>query len=351
MNKSTRSLQIENYVIDDNSDAFIIAEVGHNHQGNVDLCEQIFVAAAKAGATAVKLQKRANKTLYTKAFYDSPYTGPTSYGDTYGEHREFLEFGIKEYVHLQKVAQELGLVFFATAFDIPSAEFLLNLNMPVIKIASGDLRSTPLLQFLSKSDTPLILSTGGADMTHVVRALEDVDPSRVGLLQCTAAYPADAEEMDLRVIETFRNTFPNTVVGLSSHDRGIAFPVAAYALGARIVEKHFTLDRSMKGTDHAFSLEPSGMEKMVRDLKLTKLALGNGIKKQHEREANGIRKMGKMLVYSNDVSAGSLITFSDFKIVSPNDGISPQEVKNLIGKKISKGVREDDVVTLEDFQD
>ena len=351
MTESMRSLKIENFIIDDNSDAFVIAEVGHNHQGNIDLCEQIFVAAAKAGASAVKLQKRANKSLYTKEFYDSPYTGPTSYGNTYGEHREFLEFGIKEYVHLQKVAQELNLIFFATAFDIPSADFLLNLNMPAIKIASGDLRSSPLLHFLSKTNTPLILSTGGAEMKHVERALEDVDPSRIGLLQCTAAYPADAEEMDLRVIETFRKSFPGTVVGLSSHDRGIAFPIAAYALGARIIEKHFTLDRSMKGTDHAFSLEPSGMEKMVRDLKLTRIALGNGIKKQHQREASGIRKMGKMLIYSTDISAGSTIKESDFEIVSPNDGISPQEVSNLIGKKLTKSVKEDDVVTLEDFQD
>ena len=346
-----RSLQIENTIIDDNSDAFVIAEVGHNHQGNVDLCEQIFVAAAKTGASAVKLQKRENKVLYTREFYDSPYTGPTSYGETYGEHREFLEFGNKEYVHLQKVAKELGLIFFATAFDIPSAEFLLKLDMPVIKVASGDLRSSPLLKFLSKSNTPLILSTGGAEMKHVARALEDVDPSKVGLLQCTAAYPADAEEMDLRVIETFRRDFPNTVVGLSSHDRGIAFPVAAYALGARIIEKHFTLDRSMKGTDHAFSLEPSGMEKMIRDLKLTRLALGNGIKKQHEREANGIRKMGKMLVYEANLDAGTLIKDSNFKIVSPNDGISPQEIKSLVGKKISRSVKADEIVTFEDFLD
>lgn len=351
MKESTRSLQIQNRIIDEDSEALVIAEVGHNHQGNLDLCEQIFIAAAKAGASAVKLQKRENKSLYTKDFYDSPYTGPTSYGNTYGEHREFLEFGKKEYVHLQKVAQELGVIFFATAFDIPSAEFLLDLNMPVIKIASGDLRSTPLLQFLSKSNTPLILSTGGAEMKHVARALEDVDPSRVGLLQCTAAYPADAEEMDLRVIETFRNSFPNTVIGLSSHDRGIAFPVAAYALGARIIEKHFTLDRSMKGTDHAFSLEPSGMEKMVRDLKLTRLALGNGIKKQHEREANGIRKMGKMLVYSAAIPSGSLIKDTDFKIVSPNDGLSPQEARNLVGKKTSRNVKADDIVALEDFLD
>lgn len=346
-----RSLQIENTIIDDNSDAFVIAEVGHNHQGNVDLCEQIFVAAAKAGASAVKLQKRENKVLYTREFYDSPYTGPTSYGETYGEHREFLEFGNKEYVHLQKVAKELGLIFFATAFDIPSAEFLFKLDMPVIKVASGDLRSSPLLKFLSKNNTPLILSTGGAEMKHVAQALEDVDPSKVGLLQCTAAYPADAEEMDLRVIETFRKDFPNTVVGLSSHDRGIAFPVAAYALGARIIEKHFTLDRSMKGTDHAFSLEPSGMEKMIRDLKLTRLALGNGIKRQHEREANGIRKMGKMLVYGANLDAGTLIKDSDFKIVSPNDGISPQEIKSLVGKRISRSVKADEIVTFEDFLD
>lgn len=348
-NVTARELRIENHLISETSDAFVIAEIGHNHQGNVELCEKFFHAAARAGATAVKLQKRENRTLYTKSFFDSPYDGPTSFGSTYGEHREFLEFGKKEYVHLQALAKEIGLVFFATAFDFASADFLLELNVPVIKVASGDLKSAPLLAYLSKSSTPLIISTGGASMEEIQRAMEDVDPKNVGLLQCTAAYPADPEEMDLLAIKQFREAFPETVVGLSSHDRGIAFPVVAYALGGRIIEKHFTIDRSMKGTDHSFSLEPSGMEKMVRDLRLTRLALGDGTKKIYEREKEPVRKMGKMLVYARDLNAGDTVSERDFALKSPRDGLNPQSIGNLVGKTLKLSVLEDQVVKVEDF--
>jgi sialic acid synthase len=138
----------------------------------------------------------------------------------------------------------------------------------------------------------------------------------------------------LLVIKEFRNSFPNTVVGLSSHDRGIAFPVVAYALGARIIEKHFTIDRSMKGTDHSFSLEPTGMGKMVRDLQLTRLALGDGHKKAHEREKVGIRKMGKMLVYSRPIDAGTVLSIDDFSLKSPQEGLHPQNINLLVGSKL-----------------
>ena len=348
-NNSKRELLIDNFLISDNSDAFVIAEIGHNHQGNVDLCEKFFQAAANAGATAVKLQKRDNRSLYTKSYYDSPYLGPSSFGETYGAHREFLEFGKKEYTHLQKVAKELNLIFFATAFDFSSADFLLDLNVPVVKIASGDLKSAPLISYLSKQSVPLIMSTGGASIEEITRALDDVDPSKVGLLQCTAAYPAEAEEMDLLAIKQFRKLYSNTVIGLSSHDRGISFPVAAYTLGARIIEKHFTIDRSMKGTDHAFSLEPSGMEKMVRDLKLLKIALGDGHKKVYDKERDPLRKMGKMLVYSRKISAGTKLTSEDFSVKSPCDGLNPQLMDNLLGKQLLVEVLTNQIVQLEHF--
>jgi sialic acid synthase len=344
-----REIQIGSYLINDSSDAFVIAEVGHNHQGNVELCEKFFYSAARAGASAVKLQKRENKALYTKDFYNSPYVSENSFGKTYGEHREFLEFSKSEYTHLQKVATDLGLIFFATAFDFASADFLLELGVPVIKVASGDLKSAPLLSYLSKSGIPLIISTGGATFGEIERALDDVNPSRVALLQCTAAYPAEPSEMDLRVITQFRETFPNTTVGLSSHDRGIAFPVVAYALGARIIEKHFTIDRSMKGTDHAFSLEPTGMEKMIRDLQLTRLALGDGRKKVYDKEKEPIRKMSKMLVYSNALQEGTELTKEHFSLKSPNDGISPQLMNQLIGKRLAIQVSEAQVVSFEDL--
>lgn len=345
-----RSLQIGDYEISDATAPFVIAEVGHNHQGSIELCERIFDAAADAGAHAVKLQKRFNKTLYTPDFFDSPYQGPTSFGETYGLHREALEFGFDQYRHLQNYAKSKNLVFFATAFDFKSVDFLEELGVPAIKLASGDLKSLPLIRYAHKTGIPLIMSTGGATWLDIDNAVACVNPKRVAILQCTAAYPAEAENMDLRVIQSMRERYSETVIGLSSHDRGIAFSTVATALGARIIEKHFTLDRAMKGTDHAFSLEPTGMAKMVRDLSLVVKALGSGEKQFHEVEKGGIRKMGKMIVFSKSLPSGHTITEQDLEIRSPMDGVSASSWDKVIGRRLRKEVQALEPLNLENLE-
>ncbi len=231
----------------------------------------------------MKLQKRDNRSLYTREGFNKPYENENSYGATYGEHRESLEFGKAEYEDLIAHAKEIGVTFFSTAFDIPSADFLAELDMPLYKIASADIINTPLLKHVAKAGKPMILSTGGATLEDVKRGystVAEINP-QVALLQCTAGYPAAWEELDLRVISSYRDLFPDSVVGLSSHDNGIAMAVAAYVLGGRIVEKHFTLNRALKGTDHRFALEPQGLRKLVRDLKRTRVALGDGNKSMY----------------------------------------------------------------------
>ena len=247
-------MRIGRHEIGDESKCYVIAEIGHNHQGNLDKARELFREAKLAGAHAVKLQKRDNRGLYTRAAYNKPYDNENSFGSTYGEHREFLEFGLKEYRELQTFAAELGVDFFATAFDLASADFLRDLDVPAYKIASGDLKSTPLLRHVASFGKPVVISTGGAVVDDVQRAYDTIMPinPQLAILQCTAGYPAAFEELDLRVISAFRERFPGAVIGFSSHDNGIAMPVAAYMLGARIVEKHFTLNRASKGTDHAF---------------------------------------------------------------------------------------------------
>jgi N-acetylneuraminate synthase/sialic acid synthase len=342
-----RELQIGDYKVSDESNPFVIAEIGHNHQGSVELCEAMFESASRSGAQSVKLQKRFNRELYTSDFFNSPYVGPSSFGSTYGEHREFLEFNESQYKHLKKFAEKIGLVFFATAFDFRSIDFLQNLKVPAIKIASGDLKSIPLLRYANKTGIPLIISTGGASISDVNIAMSNVDQGKVGLLQCTAAYPAEASEMNLNVIQTYREKFPQTVIGLSSHDRGISFPVVAAALGARIIEKHFTTDRSLKGTDHAFSLEPTGMEKMCRDLQLIVKALGSREKKPLESEKSGMRKMGKMLVFSTKLKAGTVLEEKHLAIKSPLDGVSAIEWDSFVGLVLKQDVEESEIVKFE----
>ena len=339
-----RELRIGRNLINDESDCYVIAEIGHNHQGNLEKCRQMFLAAKTAGANAVKLQKRDNKTLFTREAYNKPYDNENSYGATYGEHREFLEFGLDEYVNLQQYAKELGLDFFATAFDVPSADFLHELGMPAYKFASGDIKSIPLLIHVAKFGKPLIISTGGASLEDVRRAYDAVAPinNQICFMQCTGGYPPEWHELNLRVIETLRREFPGIVVGFSSHDSGIAMAVAAYVLGARVIEKHFTLNRAQKGTDHAFSLEPDGLRKMVRDLRRLKVALGDGNKIMFPSEKAPITKMGKSLVASHDLPKGHVLTAGDIAMKSPGGGLPPYEWDNLLGKTLVNSVHEDE---------
>jgi N-acetylneuraminate synthase/sialic acid synthase len=347
----TRSLTIDNFTISDTSDCYIIAEIGHNHQGDLKKARELFKAAAECGVNAVKLQKRDNQSLFTKAAYNKPYENENSFGDTYGAHREALEFGRAEYVELKQYAQELGVTMFATAFDIPSADFLAEFDMPVYKIASGDLKNTPLLRHVAKFGKPMIISTGGADMRDVQRAYDAIMPinRQLAILQCTSSYPAEHHDLNLRVIETFRAQFPDNVIGLSDHENGIAMATAAYVLGMRIVEQHFTINHTWKGTDQVFSLEPIGMKKLVRDLHRVREALGDGVKRVYPNEVTPISKMSKKLVASRDLSSGHALTAADIAIKSPGDGLPPYELDNVIGKTLKRPLAEDDDILFEDL--
>lgn len=342
-------LLIDGVAVGDETPCYVIAEIGHNHQGDVEQCKKLFVAAKESGAHAVKLQKRDNRSLFTRVMYASPYSSEHAFGDTYGAHREALEFGRDEYIELKNYAAQIGITFFSTAFDMPSADFLADLDMPAYKLASGDLKSIPLLRHIAAIGKPMILSTGGGTMDDVRRAYDTVMPinQQLCIMQCTAGYPPEFSELNLRVIETFREEFPDIVIGFSSHDSGIAMPLIAYMLGARMVEKHFTLNRTMKGSDHAFSLEPIGLRKLVRDLNRTVDALGDGVKRTYPSEAKPLFKMAKKLVAARDLPAGTVLTKADIIMKTPNDGISPLHYDDLVGKRLMSPMKADEAFKLE----
>lgn len=344
-----RELIIDSQVIRDDTDCYVIAEIGHNHQGDIEKAKQLFRQAKECGADAVKLQKRHNKSLYTKKLYESSYDNENSYGDTYGEHREFLEFNKEQYLELQEYAREIDITMFSTAFDFQSADFLADINIPAFKIASGDLKNVPLLKYVAAFQKPMIVSTGGASIEDVQRAYDAIMPinTQLCLLQCTAAYPVAHEELNLRVITAFRERFPNIVIGLSDHDNGIAMAVAAFVLGARVIEKHFTINRAWKGTDHAFSLEPTGLRKLVRDLKRVPLALGDGVKRQYDTERKPLIKMGKKLVAARSLPAGHILSPQDIAIKSPGDGVPPYELDKVVGHSLMKSLEEDQDITFD----
>lgn len=345
-----RKLHISGRDITHASDCFVIAEIGHNHQGSVEICKQMFKAAKDCGVDAVKLQKRHNKYLYTREFYHTPYNSENAFGSTYGAHREALEFDKNEYKELKEYAKKLGIFFFATPFDFKSVDFLEDLDMPCYKIASGDLTHIPLLRYVAQTRKPIFLSTGGGTIEDVRRAVETIVPinNQLAILQCTAAYPSDFSDLDLHVISTYHEEFPDHIIGFSAHDNGIAMAVAAYVLGARIIEKHFTLNRIMKGTDHVFSIEPVGLKKLVRDLRRVRVALGDRIKKFHPSEKAAIAKMGKKIVAAKNLKKGHTLTKRDIAFKSPGVGLPPYHFEKLLGKKLKRAVKEDEAIRFED---
>ena len=343
--------------IADDEPAYVIAEIGHNHQGKIETCKEMFRAAVQCGADAVKLQKRDNRALYTSEMYDSPYHSENAYGPTYGTHREALEFGKEQYIELKAYADELGVHFFSTAFDRPSADLLEEIGLEAYKIASGDLTNTPLLKHVAAFGKPMIISTGGATMEDVQRAYDAIRPINPNfcILQCTSGYPSPYEELNLKVIETFTEAFPDVVIGFSGHDAGIAMPLVAYMLGARVLEKHFTLNRTWKGTDQAFSLEPGGLRRVVRDLHRTREALGSGNKITYESETGPLNKMVKRIVAARDLPAGTALVEADLDYRIPTTeritpkALQPYWVEHLVGRKLVKAVKAEDIVGFDEI--
>jgi len=346
-----RQIILDSKIVNDDSQPFVIAEIGHNHQGNLETALKLITAASEAGASAAKFQKRNNKKLFIPKLFDEIYNSENAFGKTYGLHREALEFGIEEYKTCISEAKKSGITFFATAFDTDSADFLRELKMPAFKIASGDIQNLPLLKHVATFDKPIIISTGGATLEMIDAAVKTIRNfhNNFAILQCTASYPAKYEHLNLRVISMLRERYPENVIGYSGHDNGIAMAVVAYTLGARVIEKHFTLNRTMKGTDHAFSLEPQGMQKMVRDLNRASVALGDGNKVIYELEKPPVRKMGKMIVAARDLAVGQILSESDLEYRSPADGLPPSMSHLLLGKSLSHAIDEYSPITLEDL--
>jgi sialic acid synthase len=330
-------------------DCFVIAEIGHNHKGSVKIAKNLFLSAKNCGASAVKLQKRSNKNLYTKNFFNSIYDNKNSYGKTYGEHREFLEFSESQYLELIEYSKEIGITFFATPFDSESVVFLEKLNFPAYKIASADLINTPLQTKIAETKKPIFLSTGGGSFEDIERAYKNITKINKNLiiLHCTASYPALLKDMNLNVIPELVKRYSDMVIGLSDHENGIDAASIAYMLGARVFEKHFTLDRSWKGTDHPFSLEPQGLEKMIRNLKRIPLMLGSNNKKLLESEKKPLNKMYKSIVSANDLKKSHVLSYKDLAFKSPGGGLKPYQYNLLINKKIKKDLKKDDLITLD----
>jgi sialic acid synthase len=351
--RAVAELVVDGRRIVQGGEAYVIAEIGHNHQGDVEKAKALVRAASECGVNAVKLQKRNNRALYTRALYDAEYDNENSFGPTYGEHRQALELSAEEWRELAGVARDVGVTLFGTAFDELSADFLASLDVPAFKIASADLVNTPLLRHVAAYGKPVFLSTGGGTLEDVERALEvilSINP-QLCLMQCTAAYPCEVDELNLGVVSTYRERFPDVLTGLSDHQSGIAMALVGHMLGATVIEKHFTLNHAWKGSDHAFSLMPEGMRRLVRDLRRVPVALGDGVKRRLDSEEKPLEKMGKQLVAARDLEAGQVLADGDIAARSPAvGGLPPYELDTVLGMRLRRPLTFEEAVALADLE-
>jgi N-acetylneuraminate synthase/sialic acid synthase len=268
---------------------YIIAEIGINHQGSLDLFKRMMLEAKRCGVDAVKGQKREPKECLTQEQYDRPYNSPHSFGATYGEHKEALEISADGWKELMDFADDVGITLFASVFDVTSARLMRQLGVDLFKLGSAEVTKTPLLEEVAGYRLPTFLSTGMSTLEEIDAAVDILRGTNLTLMHTTSCYPCPVEDLNLRCIRTLRERY-KLPVGFSSHYPGVGgIDSAAVALGATAIERHFTLDRTMKGTDQSASLEPHGLETMVRYVRATEKALGSAEKIVLECE-QGVRK-------------------------------------------------------------
>ena len=286
-----KSVKIADKIIGDGYPCFIIAEIGINHNGSVTLAKKMIDIAVTTGCDAVKLKKRTVDVVYTKE--ELAKERKSVFGNTNGDLKRGLEFGEKEYREIDEYCKRKGILWFASCWDEGSVDFMEKFDIPCYKIASASLTDDNLLKYTRAKQKPILLSTGMSTMEEIRHAVSILGEDNLVIFHCTSTYPSNTEEMNLRVIETFKREF-DCPIGYSGHERGVTPSVLAVALGANAVERHITVDRTNWGSDQAASLEMAGLYHMVRDIRQVPALLGNGVKIVYPREIPIIEKLRRV---------------------------------------------------------
>lgn len=339
--------------------AFIIAEAGVNHNGSIDTARKLVDVAVDAGADAVKFQTfKAESLVISKANKARYQIETTGSGETQMEMLKRLELPAEAFRELFDYCRSKGIIFMSTAFDEDSVDMLDDLGMTVFKIPSGEITNRVLIQHIASKKKPVILSTGMSYLEEVKKAAAWIDEvwgradvrPQLTLLHCVSNYPAAAEDVNLMAIKTMEEAF-GLPVGYSDHTMGIEIAVAAVALGASVIEKHFTLARSMHGPDHKASLEPDELKAMVTAIRNVEKAMGDGIKRPMASEADVRNIARRSLVAVRDIKSGETISEADIAVKRPGNGILPEFKKDVIGRQTKKYINSDSIIRWEDLKD
>ena len=328
---------------------FIIAEAGVNHNGRLDLAKKLVDTAKEAGADCVKFQTFISKNIVSKNAVKAEYQKQQTLAEeTQYDMLKKLELSFCEFMELNEYCKNKDIEFMSTVFDFDSIDFLHSLGMDIWKIPSGDITNLPYLMKIARLNKPVILSTGMStmnDIRNAINALKENGAGELTVLHCTTEYPAPFHDVNLKAMLTIKEVF-GLQVGYSDHTKGIEVPIAAVALGATVIEKHFTLDRNMEGPDHKASLEPDELKAMVDSIRHIESALGNGMKQPTESEKKNMDVARKSILAKKGIKAGEVFTEENLTIKRPGDGISPMRWFDVIGKAASRDFEEDELIEL-----
>lgn len=328
---------------------FLIAEAGVNHNGNPDIARRLVDVAVKAGADAVKFQtfipEKVMSVHAPKAAYQERNTGG---GESQLDMVKKLQLPFEAFRDLADYCKQQGILFLSTPFDFESIDFLSGLAIPCFKIPSGEITNFPFLEHVARKGTPIILSTGMSTLAEVAEALDvlrHAGNKDIALLHCVSVYPASSGDTNLRAMATMQREF-GLQVGLSDHSSGIEISLAAVAMGASIIEKHFTLSQDMEGPDHKASLNPEELVELVKGIRKVESALGDGIKRPAASELDTATVARRSLVAARDISAGTILTDDLIALKRPGTGLPPKDLKNVIGRRTKVRIAVDEVISL-----
>ncbi len=329
---------------------FIIAEAGVNHNGNMDLALQMVEIASKAGANAIKFQTFRAETLVTRTASKANYQKKTSNADeSQFDMLKRLELDLDSHKKLMAHCRERQIDFLSTPFDLTTIDLLSGIGLTTWKIPSGDITNLPYLKKIGALKQQVILSTGMADLGEIEDALNILENAgtprkNITVLHCNTEYPTPMQDVNLRAMLTIQRAFPGIQVGYSDHTIGIEVPIAAVAMGAAVIEKHFTSDRGLPGPDHKASLEPAELRAMVEGIRNIEMALGNGIKRNSPSEAANLEVARKSIVAARPITAGETFTEENLTVKRPGSGISPMRWYEMLGKKSHRTYAEDELI-------
>lgn len=328
---------------------FIIAEAGDNHNGDINLAYKLVDVAVEAGADCVKFQTFITEEIISKKAEMAEYQKKnTGISESQFEMVKKLELSFDDFKKIKAYCDQKGIIFLSTAFDLPSVKFLNQIQIPFWKIPSGEITNLPYLEAIAKTGKKIVMSTGMASLKEIEAALNilKVNGAKdIVLLHCNTEYPTPMEDVNLLAMIQMRNLF-NCKVGYSDHTQGIEVPIAAVTLGARIIEKHFTLNKNMPGPDHKASLEPEELKLMVTSIRNIEKALGDGIKKVSKSEKKNIEIARKSITAKKMIKKGETFTTDNITCKRPGNGISPMEWYNVLGQKAIKDFKEDELILL-----